>query len=110
MVNYRPSRARQQVESAFGILSNKWRILHRQLEQSYENNLETVQACCFLHNILLRKNPITQKELDSSSEMIPITAGGGLNASGNKEARLMRQKLADYFMGEGAVDFQWDKI
>lgn len=44
--NYRLSRARRTVECAFGVLSNKWRVLHTPLlvEPNFAN--EVIKACC----------------------------------------------------------------
>lgn len=50
--NYRLSRARRYIESTFGILSNKWRILHRPLNVSVELSEKIVKACCILHNFV----------------------------------------------------------
>lgn len=50
--NYRLTRARRYVECAFGILTNKWRILHRSLNVSKEFAKDIVKACVVLHNIV----------------------------------------------------------
>uniref|UniRef100_A0A8C5MYM5 DDE Tnp4 domain-containing protein n=1 Tax=Leptobrachium leishanense TaxID=445787 RepID=A0A8C5MYM5_9ANUR len=42
--NYRLTRARRVVECAFGILSNKWRILHRPINLKLENAISVVKA------------------------------------------------------------------
>ena len=43
--NYRLCRARRYVEYTFGILSNKWRILHTALNVTKECSKDTVKAC-----------------------------------------------------------------
>nr|CAI5846601.1 unnamed protein product [Callosobruchus analis] len=61
--NYRLTRARRYVESAFGILSNEWRIFHRPMNVSFDLAVDIVITCvlqnfiheeeCFhLHNVL----------------------------------------------------------
>lgn len=48
--NYRLSRARRYVKCSFGILSNKWRILHRPINVSIEFATDIVKACIVIHN------------------------------------------------------------
>jgi hypothetical protein len=53
MFNYRLCRARRYVKCAFGILSNKWRILHTALNVSTEFSKYIVKACVHLHNVYI---------------------------------------------------------
>ncbi|GBM25170.1 hypothetical protein AVEN_96722-1 [Araneus ventricosus] len=50
--NYRLSKARRYVECGFGILANKWRILHRPIDVSIDMADIIIQACCVLHNFV----------------------------------------------------------
>ena len=66
--------------------------------------MKTVKAACVLHNYLL------DTPLNSSEETLPLgipIQGNNVNRSGNKEARDEREKLSDYFMSTGKIDFQW---
>ena len=54
--NYRLCRARRYVECAFGILSNKWRILHTALNVSKEFSKDIVKACVLVHNLVRSKD------------------------------------------------------
>lgn len=53
--NYRLSRARKTVESAFGIFSNKWRIFHTAISMLPETADLIVTASVCLHNYVLKE-------------------------------------------------------
>lgn len=53
--NYRLSRARRTVESAFGIFSNKWRIFHTAISMLPETADLIVTASVCLHNYVLKE-------------------------------------------------------
>ncbi|XP_022162402.1 protein ALP1-like [Myzus persicae] len=50
--NYSLSRARRNVESAFGILSNKWKIFHKPINANLDLSILLVKTCCALHNFV----------------------------------------------------------
>ena len=50
--NYRLTRARRTVENAFGILKNRFRVLHTPICLHPKNVEAVVQAACTLHNML----------------------------------------------------------
>ena len=49
---YRLSRARRTTENAFGILSNRFRVLSSRMYLQPNNATKITLACCVLHNIL----------------------------------------------------------
>lgn len=76
--NYRLSRARRYVECAFGILANKWRILHRAMNVQYEFATDIIKACCVLHNFVLNRDGVQASDDiifdDSDLQMLePLT-------------------------------------
>ncbi|KAH9633818.1 hypothetical protein HF086_005452 [Spodoptera exigua] len=54
--NYRLSRARRYVECTFGILSNKWRVLHTAILVNPDFATEIVKTTCVLHNFVRRRD------------------------------------------------------
>lgn len=50
--SYRLSRARRTVESAFGILANRWRVLLNPIQLEPKKVETVVMACLILHNLL----------------------------------------------------------
>lgn len=101
--NYRLSRARRLVECAFGILANKWRVLHSPLlvEPDYADDI--IKACCILHNYVRRRDGY--KFEDTLSNVMEDFGNGGV-AGARLEGTQVRDYFADYFMGAGSVPFQ----
>ncbi|KAH7693985.1 nuclease HARBI1-like protein [Aphelenchoides avenae] len=56
--NYRLSRARRMIESTFGLLASKWRLLLRNIDTTPEHCDALVQAVCSLHNYLVDEGEI----------------------------------------------------
>ncbi|KAK5650153.1 hypothetical protein RI129_001182 [Pyrocoelia pectoralis] len=57
--NYRITLARRYVECTFGIMCNKWRILHRPLDVNVEFAEKIVKAICTLHNYVRMRDGYT---------------------------------------------------
>ncbi|XP_030746956.1 protein ALP1-like [Sitophilus oryzae] len=99
--NYRLTLARRYVECAFGILANKWRILHRALNVRKEFAKDIVKACIILHNLVRIKDAqilkmyITQQKLQTFNKTLCNRP--------KRIATALRDDLADYFMAEGAL-------
>ncbi len=116
LYNFRLSRARRTVENAFGHMASRFRLLRRDMDQSYENCVKSVKAIVVLHNFLTENSKTYQNmnETDSGKKNLSgldsiSTNGRQFNASGSKEAKDIRNNLADYFFDKGAVPFQWER-
>lgn len=66
-----------------------------------------------LNNILVKKFPISEEEqeeaLEAYAKLRSTSGGRRFNASGYAAARSMRDEMAKIFMGDRAVEFQWDR-
>ncbi|GFO40552.1 protein antagonist of like heterochromatin protein 1 [Plakobranchus ocellatus] len=109
--NYRLSRARRQVECAFGILSSMWRILLGTIEVHDTFACHIVKAVCVLHNMILNKEEeripfISNDELAVEAR----TRNNDLPACNRRpgnEAIIIRDKFMSYFVSPlGSLPWQ----
>ncbi|XP_028132028.2 uncharacterized protein LOC114327552 [Diabrotica virgifera virgifera] len=105
--NYRLSRARRVIENAFGIMSNRFRVLLSTINLG-PDKVETITlACCVLHNFLISKN---SSYAESETESInPRLNNLNQLQGGNRPAEMalsVRDKFKNYFMNEGSVPWQ----
>ncbi|KAL4142502.1 hypothetical protein QTP88_004948 [Uroleucon formosanum] len=101
--NYRLSRARRTVKCAFGVLANKWRVLHTPIQAEPEFTDIITKACCILHNFVRKRDGINFEEAETHSLDDIEARGTGTRSEGIE----VRDYFADYFMGPSAVDFQY---
>lgn len=102
--NYRLSRARRTVECAFGVLANKWRVLHTTIlvEPNFCDNI--IKACCVLHNFVRKRDGCIYDEETDLHNLDSLDLNGrNVNRSGID----VRDNYANYFINEGAVQFQY---
>lgn len=106
--NYRLSRARRMVESTFGMLSSKFRLLRTTIELGERNVKLCVLAICSLHNWLATIDPHSYIETDSN-EMNDLDEQTNLRNI-PREARNIQEIFKNYFVNEGAVSWQDDMV
>lgn len=120
--NYRHCRARRVVENAFGITASRFRVFRKPIPLLPATVIKLVKASCALHN-WIRKNGCSQLisvdiEDHEKGCILPgswrnepepnglLQLGTPSQRNYLTDARKKRDKFADYFMGEGAVDWQ----
>ncbi|XP_055905518.1 uncharacterized protein LOC129941006 [Eupeodes corollae] len=106
--NYRLTRARRMVECSFGILSNKWRILHRPLDVHLSFCDNIIKACCILHNFVRKRDGIRYE--DTLYEC-SLTKPNITNVRGSHDGSTARDYFVKYFNSpQGSVPWQYEKI
>uniref|UniRef100_A0A8C5MH56 DDE Tnp4 domain-containing protein n=1 Tax=Leptobrachium leishanense TaxID=445787 RepID=A0A8C5MH56_9ANUR len=107
--NYRLSRARRYVECTFGILTNKWRILHRPLDVQVDFCVNIVKCCCILHNYVRARDgfnfddtlTVVGLEDDVNDDIIAV----------NRYSNRYRDALSNYLTSDaGQVPWQLGSI
>ena len=124
---YRLSRTRPTIKNAFGILSNRFRVLSSRLYLQPNNVTKIKLACCVLHNILRNhsKNSYSPSgcadEIEENrnirqgewrdrndSVMQPLAATTSRHPSHNAEK--ISDVFREYFYGRGQVSWQWKHV
>jgi len=119
--NYRLSRARRVVESAFGMLVARWRIFRRPINTSVLKAERIVLATVCLHNLIITKelekrpqerrylqyNKYNEQQISLGIENIRDQVNQDIIS--HNLSRVYREKFANYFENEGAVEWQWEK-
>lgn len=110
--NYRLSRARRNVECAFGILANKWRIFHRPLNVKYDFAIDIIKACCVLHNFVVsRDGSKMYDELYIDDSLIDLHLQQTIDDVSIANPVNIRNEFSKYFNSDvGALSWQLSKI
>jgi len=102
--NYRLSRARQNIECTFGILSNKWSVFHTALLVEPDITVVITKACCVLHNFVRRRYAYNSENAQNC-EM-----EDGIEKIGVANLTSMSKEVRDYFVNyfnEPAHKLSW---
>lgn len=88
------SRARQHIECAFGILSNKWRVFHSNILVAPDFSISITKATCILHNFVRRRDGFNIEDTFSC----PLEDVDGKRGVGNSplEAKTVREYFVNY--------------
>lgn len=93
--NERLSTCRKTVESAFGILMAKWRLLTQEIETNVELANRIIKSMCVLHNTIIDKEGMDQTLTEVSIEGQSMV-GDRIGKPGN-EAKSVRDLFKEYF-------------
>jgi hypothetical protein len=89
--NYRLSRARRIVENAFGILSNRFRVMLSTIHMEPEVVTDLVMACVCLHNLMRIRYPAIQNGIvDQEGEDRRVIPGAWRDEGVLREVEAMR--------------------
>lgn len=105
--NYRLSRARRNVESAFGILSNKWKFFHKAINVNLDLSILIIKTCCALHNFVTTGDGFNIQDALSIKGFIDIEQDTSEPRRGTNQSIQARNKLADYSVSDaGSLPWQ----
>ena len=124
---YRLSRTRPTTKNAFGILSNRFRVLSSRLYLQPNNVTKIKLACCVLHNILRthsknsyspsgcadeieEKRNIRQGEWRDRNDSVMQPLAATTSRHPSHDAEKIRDVFREYFYGRGQVSWQWKHV
>lgn len=106
--NYRLSRARRYIECTFGILTNKWRILHRPLNVHTELAKSIVRTLCVLHNFVRSRDGYSYDDTLTITGFQTRTQHNFTR--GGRAATTTRDNFSHYFINENPLPWQNNSI
>lgn len=122
--NYRLCRARRIVENVFGILASVFRVLRSPMLLQPEKAATICMTCTLLHNFLRRSvtsrkryTPIGTFDSEMEGELVPgnwrqdttptsLMSLQNIPRKPSQEAKEIQREFAEYFMNQGAVEWQ----
>ncbi|XP_040209420.1 protein ALP1-like [Rana temporaria] len=104
--NYRLTRARRYVECAFGILTNKWRILTTSIQVKAESVDSVIKACVVLHNFVIKLEPGSIPTMEEIAE-VELSGLEPNPIRSSVSVMQIREQFCNYFSSEqGALPWQ----
>lgn len=124
--NYRFSRTRRCIEDGFGVLYRRFGLFKKPIEASQTTAKYASLACCALHNYHLMdkdsippkksrearhktEDPVKEQQVYERLKEEVKKARENENLEDVMECEEMREELLDYFIGDGAIPWQWKK-
>ena len=108
--NYRHSRCRHCVESAFGVLAGKWRVLRTAMEVAVDTATEITLATIILHNFVMTLEKIDIKDYEDWNGTHADNQETHYRGRPAAYPSWIRDQLKNYVTGIGAVPWQADKV
>lgn len=104
--NFRLSRARQNIERAFGILANRFQVLQTAIRLNEGKAIKIVRCCCVLHNFLTTTSHGYSADVDIRPEEEIYPTRESVTSSPRRNLRAyeaFRSSWRQYFNNEGSV-------
>lgn len=70
--NGRLSRTRRCIKCCFGIMANKWRVLHKSIETNVDHADNIIKCICVLHNVVIDKDGHNIQLLNAVRETVEV--------------------------------------
>ena len=102
---------RRHVECAFGIMCNKWRLLHRSIDLDLQFSKIVIRACIILHNFVRQIDGKSQEDETIEECTLQKVTRARIHVPVSKNGIDVRDKYARYFTSPaGVVSWQYDKV
>ena len=102
--NYRLTLARRYIECTFGIMCNKWRILHRPLDVNIDFAGDIVKAICVLHNYVRARDGYSYEDTLHTAPLRGLIQTNRPTGRAIRAADIVRAKFTNYFVNEGRAE------